>query len=101
MDRNMLAQLMTQQRPSQNIQQATVNWPAFMAEQMRNIPPLASDRPVPPRMGGQLGQLGDIDQVLREAAMRGGPKHPFAQYIFNMPDQPPYDPTYEWNRQHR
>ena len=95
-------------RSSRNVEHHPVNWPAFMAEQMRNIPPVigsgeASTGAVPPPLPGQLGQLsGPVDDYLRRLmATSKGPQHPFARYILSNPDQPYYDPLYQWDLQHR
>jgi hypothetical protein len=68
---------------------------------MRNIPVLGESNPapVPPPMGGQLGQLsGSAEQAILQALQRGGPNR---NYVIPNPDQPPYDPTAVWEMQHR
>jgi len=100
--RDLLALLMAQQAPSQNVQSYPVNWPAFMAEQMRNIPTLGESNPapVPPPMAGQLGQLlRSANQRMTDTALAS--RGPTQNYVLPNPDQPPYDPTDVWNRQHR
>lgn len=97
--------LSTAVRPSRNVQSYPVNWPAFMAEQLRNVPTLGESNPgpVPPPLGGQLGQLSNAagDYLNRTMATSPGPQHPFARYVIPNPDQPYYDPTSVWDRQHR
>ena len=89
--------------PSRNVEHRPVNWPAFMAEQFRNVPPIDPGNRVPPPLGGQLSQLSKSvdDYGNRVLPTNPGPQHPFARYVLPNPDQAPYDPLYEWNRQHR
>ena len=95
MDRDMLAQRMA----SQNVEDPG-RWTAFLAEQMRNIPPLANTPSVPLPMGGQLGQLSNsVSQAIAEIMRRT--KGPTPNYVIPNPDEPPYDPTQNWNMQHR
>jgi hypothetical protein len=94
--------LSTAVRPSQNVQSYPVNWPAFMAEQLRNIPTLGESNPgpVPPPMAGQLGQLlQSAGQRMTDTALTS--RGPTQNYVIPNPDQPPYDPTAVWNMQHR
>ena len=90
-------------RSSKNVEHHPVNWPYFMAEQMRNIQPLAGDQAIPTALPGQFGLLSNAvdDYFKRIMATSKGPQHPFARYVFPNPDQPYYEPTYQWDLQHR
>ena len=96
-------------RSSKNVTDyPVINWPAFMAEQMRNVPPVIGSGPastgaVPAALPGQFNSLSNSvdDWFKRIMATSKGPQHPFARYVFSNPDQSYYDPTYQWDLQHR
>jgi hypothetical protein len=71
-------------RQSANVETPRM-WRAFLAEQMRNIPPIANASVEPPRMGGQFGILADsADRAIMQALMQGEAPQP--SYVFPMPD---------------